>query len=146
MRNLLIRELLELLDDGFLGPSKWIYCYLDEEGGCPSRRFLDDLNAKAAASYAKSFQYHCQGATLRGDRWRPWTEKDCRGIYEYKDNPSQTRLIHLVEVGHIHVLLFGFGGKKENKVKNKHVLRAQRMRDEYIERRARILARLKGER
>jgi hypothetical protein len=131
------------------GPKKVIYCYRPLAGGVPSREFLEQMiDKEARASYAKQFQKHCQGEFLRGDKWRPWTEDDCKGcsgLYEYKDIQSKSRLMHITEKGHLHVLLFGFTGKKENKVDNEHVQRAKALRDEYKARRAKLEAKLEAE-
>lgn len=142
----LVAELMEELDPCFCDPSqkKHIYCYLPMCGGNPSREFLDSQSTKVKATYAKQFEKVCAGAQLRGDRWHPWTEddgKDCKGLYEYKDISSKTRIMSLVE-GNIHVLLFGFSGKKEDKVDPGHVKRAIDMKKEYQARRAQIEARL----
>jgi hypothetical protein len=123
----IIKELLRPLDEKYLGPHKFIYCYLPAEGGCPALEFLNSLSTEAKASYAKQFEYHCQGHTIRGEKWRTWGH----GLYEYKDIPSKSRLMHITEKGNLHILLFGFTGKNENKVDTVHVLRAQRMQREY---------------
>lgn len=136
--------MIELLDPKFDGPVKSIYCYLPPDQSRPSRDFLNSLETKVQATYAKQFEKTCGGHNLRGERWHGWTEDDgkgCKGIYEYKDNASQTRLLHVVE-GPLHVLLFGFGGKKENKIKPGHVLRALAMKAEYEARRDMIEKRL----
>jgi hypothetical protein len=136
------RELLRTLDRRYLGPKKFIYCYLPEDGGCPAREFLDSLSNEAQASYATSFERRSAGHQIRGDKHRVWTEKGCEGLHEFKDNQSKTRVVHITDVGQTDVLLFGFGGKKEDKVDLAHVNRAQRLRDEYRRRRAVIEARV----
>jgi hypothetical protein len=123
----IIRNLLEPLDPVFLGPNRYFYCYLPLAGGCPAREFLDSLNDETQASYAKLFEYHCQGHQLRGEKWRPWTD----GLYEYKDNPSKSRLMHITERGNLVILLYGFTGKKENKVDQIHVNQTKRLQEEY---------------
>jgi hypothetical protein len=137
-------ELLAPLDPSYLGPMKHIYCYLPEEGGCPAREFLDGLPREARASYAVLFRRRCQIGQLRGDTHRKWTEKGCEGLFEFKDNQSKTRLMHTTDAGQTDVLLFGFGGKKENKVDQVHVNRAMRLRDEYRRRRTEIERRVAG--
>lgn len=137
------RELMRPLDAArLMGPKKAIYCYLPEEGGCPSREFLDGLTTEARASYAVLMQRRCNGEQLRGETHRKWTDRGCEGLYEYKDNQTKTRLMHLTDIGQTDILLFGFGGKKEDKVDTMHVKRAMRMRDEYRTRRATIEARV----
>jgi hypothetical protein len=136
----IVDELLAPLDDAYLGPVKYIYCYLPLAGGCPAREFLDSLPKEARASYAKLFEYHAQGHQIRGDKWRPWDD----GMNEYKDNQSKSRLMHITEKGNLIILLFGFTGKNENKVEQVHVNRANRMHSEYKERVARIDARLQA--
>lgn len=128
-----------------LGPRKFLYCYLPEEGGCPAREFLEELPKEARARYAVSFRRRCDGHQVRGDKHRPWKERGCDGLYEYKDNQSKTRLMHTTDVQHVDVLLFGFGGKNENKVKEVHVNRAKRLRDEYLRRRGEIEQRVQAE-
>jgi hypothetical protein len=139
----IIAELLEELDRAFLGPRKWIYCYRSPEGDCPAREFLESLPREARASYAKQFQRACSGDRLRGDKWHPWKGKGDEGLCVYKDIQSKSRLVHITEHGNLHVLLFGFTGKKEDKVDQVHINRARRMRDEYAERRKEIADRLK---
>ena len=123
-----------------MGPKKFIYCYVPEGGECPSREFLDSLPREAKASYATSFERRCAGHFIRGEQHRVWTDKHCEGIYEFKDNQSKTRIIHITDVGNTDILLFGFGGKKENKVDQAHVNTARRLRDEYHRRRVVIEA------
>jgi hypothetical protein len=139
-----IGELLRPLDVRLLGPKKFLYCYLPLEGGSPSREFLDALPVEAKGSYAKLFERRVAGHQLRGDRHHPWTEKGCEGLYEYKDIQTKTRLMHTTDIRHTDVLLFGFGGKKENKVDQVHVNRAQKMRDEYRQRRSAIEGRIRA--
>ena len=137
--------MLEPLDRSYLGPRKHIYCYRPQGGGCPAREFLDGLPKEARASYAKLFQRRCQEGQLRGETHRVWKEKGCEGLYEFKDNQSKTRLMHTTDAGNTDVLLYGFGGKKEDRVDQVHVLAAQRFRDEYRRRRAEIEQRVRRE-
>jgi hypothetical protein len=144
----IIEEMLEPLDPKFLGPVKSIYCYLPSAGGCPSREFLETQDMKVQATYAKQFEKVCQGLQLRGDRWHPWNEEDgkgCKGLAEYKDISSKSRVMHVVE-GNLHVLLFGFAGKKENKVDRIYVKRAIDLKAEYLSRRDNIRPRSAGRR
>ncbi len=141
-----VQELLAVLRNSLLGPSKSIYCYRPLEGGNPVRAFLDGLPLEAQASYLKSFEKHCQGHTLRGDKHRPWTEDGCERLFEYKDIQSKTRILHTTDRGNLIVLLYGFGGKNENKVEQRHVNAGQRLRDEYERRRNVIATRVSRER
>jgi hypothetical protein len=134
LREATLRGLLEPLDARFLGPKAFIYCYARPksiEPGVPARAFLDSLPDEAAASYAKSFEKHCAGLILRGEKHRPWTEKNCKDLYEYKDIQSKSRVVHVYEPGFVEVLLFGFGGKNENKVDEEQISLAKRLRDEF---------------
>jgi hypothetical protein len=124
----------EPLDPRFQGPAKRILCYKTADGRVPAREFLESLPNEAQASYAKSFEKHCQGHQLRGEKHRVWTERECRGLAEYKDIQSKSRIIHVFDRCNTVILLFGFEGKKENRVAREHVERAKRLRDEYRQR------------
>lgn len=140
----IIEEMLDELAARFLGPHKKIYCYRLVDGSCPIRDFLEEQELRVKATYHKQFEKVCIGANLRAERWKPWTEDDgkgCKGLFEYKDISSKTRIMHLME-GNIHVLLFGFSGKKEDKVEPGHVKRAIDMKAEYLARRERIAQRV----
>jgi hypothetical protein len=134
-----LETLTRLLDPAFDGPYFRIRCYVTVAGRCPAREFLDSLSKEAAASYAKSFQKHCQGHQIRGDKHRVWTEIGCAGLAEYKDIPSKTRILHVFDRARTVILLFGFGGKKEDKVPAFQVNEARRLRDEYHRRRDDLL-------
>lgn len=75
--------------------------------------------------------------TRSAERNHSWAKKDsrCEGISAYKDNSSQTRIVNITDRGQLQILLFGFGGKNENDVEERHVLHAIRLRDEYRMRR-----------
>ena len=130
----IIKQLLVALNVTLLGPKKHFYCYLPQKGGCPAREFLDSRSDEAKAQYLKLFTYHREGHILRGDKWKELTD----GIYEYKNNSDKSRLLYVPARSGLHVLLLGFGGKKENKVEPGHVGRAKEMRNEY-EARAKII-------
>lgn len=152
LSNAIVRELLRELSPRFLGPRGSVWCYRPKDGGCPSKDFLDGLPTEASASYAVSFTRWCQGQLLRGDKWHRLDEKRYgkqeslrnRGLCEYKDIQSKSRVIHIEEQGFRHVLLFGFDGKNENSIDKVHINRARRLRDEYLERREEIRKRLEG--
>lgn len=122
----------------YLGPAKSIYCYVLGDGTVPAREFLEESPKRVRAGYAYLFQRMCDGHIMRGYQWRPWTESGCKGLCEYKHIATQTRIMHVQE-GNCHVLLFGFGGKKEDKAPKGVVERAQRMRDEYQARRDSVI-------
>jgi hypothetical protein len=103
--------LLEKLDDAFITAHRKIYCYRRADGSCQVKEFLENATRQTKASFAQLFKVHCQGHRLRGERWKPL--QNCEGLFEYKDNSTQTRIIHAMEVGKIVILLYGFGGKKE---------------------------------
>ncbi len=135
----IIEELLEVVDRKFLGPVGRIFSYRDSTGAAPAQLFLKGLASGPAASYAASFTRHCIGEFLRGEKHHIWQG----GLYAYKHIGSKTRIVHTTEAGNIHVLLFGFGGKKENKVDQAHVRRAERMAAEYLGRRNTIEQRVR---
>lgn len=120
---------------------KSIYCYrpagLEKGKHSPAREFLDGLSVSAAARYSHHFETRCSGHFLRHNKWHGWEQKNrrCYGIYGYKDIESKTRVVHITDRWKVDILLFGFGGKKENDVEEVHVLRAISLRDEYTKRR-----------
>lgn len=132
------------MDDRFLGPVKHLYFYrpsgLQADASPPARSFLESLPAARQAAYAKSFEKHAAGFSLRGEKHHSLDGYD--DLYEYKDIESKSRLIHTTEKGQILVLLFGFTGKKENRIDQVHLNEAVRMRDEYLSRRPAIEKRL----
>lgn len=135
-----LAELTEPFDPSLLGPQRRIHCYRTRDGRLPAREFLESLPREARASYAKSFEKYCQGHQLRGEKHHVWTEKGCEGLGKYEGIPSKSRVLHVFDRFGTVVLLFGFGGKKEDKVAQHHVNEAQRLRDEYRRRRdARLL-------
>ncbi len=141
LRNAIAEEMLCPLDAKFLGPKKWVYCYRPPgQCGYPARTFLDSLPMARQGAYAVSFQKHCLGFQLRGEKWHPLDGHE--GLYEYKDIESKSRIIHTTDKWQWHVLLFGFGRKKEKKIDPGQILQAEAMRDEYRQRRAAIEARL----
>lgn len=146
LRDAIIGELLEPFAARLLGPKRWIYCYKKPNGEVPSRTFLDSLDKRAGASYALSFFRMVIGEQdrLSGQKWHKLAGYP--KLAEFKDNSSQTRLIHTTDIGGIVVLLQGFGKKKENKIKKKHLSQAQKMYEEYLSRRELIEKRLKGRR
>ena len=135
-----LHAVAEPLDSSLQGPAKRILCYRTKDGRVPARELLDSLPKEAQASYAKSFQKHCLGHVLRGDKHRMWTQKDCKALAEYKDIQSKSRIIHVFDRFNTVVLLYGFTGKKEDKVPDYHVNQAKRLRDEYRERRDAAIA------
>lgn len=138
----IVAELLEVLDPTLLGPAHHIYCYRAADGTVPAREFLDAIGDEPAGSYAKSFQKRCGGHQIPGEKWRKWTEPDCEGLFEFKDIQSKSRLLHTTDRGSLTILLYGFTGKKENKVDQVHVNAGKRLRDEYRTRRTAIERRL----
>jgi len=135
--------LLEV-DASLLGPGKFLYFYRPPSVGRgdspPARTFLDSLPKARQAAYAKLFQMHAQGVQLRGEKHHPLDGYE--GLYEYKDIESKSRLIHVTDKWHFVVLLFGFTGKKENKIDQVHINEAERLRDEYRARRSVIEKRI----
>jgi hypothetical protein len=71
-----------------------------------------------------------------------WKGRDYEGIAEYKDIQSKSRLVHTTEQGNLHILLFGFTGKKENRTEARYESYAVRLRDEFRARRDAIKQRL----
>jgi hypothetical protein len=128
------RKLLVKLDDEFITAHRKIYCYRSQDGSCQPMEFLNSTTTQARASFAHLFKCHCQGHILRGERWHK-LEDD---LWEYKDNSSQTRIIHAMEEGNVVILLYGFGGKKENKIKPGHIKQALDLKYEYLSRRNEI--------
>jgi hypothetical protein len=146
LREAIIEELLCPLDSKFLGPVRFIYCYRPPQAPGigpmpPARTFLDALPKSRQAAYAVSFEKHAQGHQLRGEKHHLLAGHE--GLYEYKDIESKSRLIHTTDKWQLVVLLFGFTGKKENKIDQVHVNESERMRDEYRSRRASIEQKLK---
>lgn len=139
-------KLLEELDKKFLTPMKSIYCYrhegLDRARHSSSRDFLDSLSLKVSARYKYLFDTRCGGMNLRINKWHGWEQVDrrCKGIFAYKDIDSKTRLVHITDRWQVDILLFGFDGKKEDRVDEVHVLKAIRLRDEYLKRRDALAA------
>ncbi len=131
----IVAELLEELDAAFLGPAHRIYCYRAADGTVPAREFLEEIGDEPAGSYAKSFQKRAGGHQIPGEKWRKWTEPDCEGLFEFKDIQSKSRILHTTDRGSLTILLYGFTGKKENKVDQVHVNVGKRLRDEYRARR-----------
>ena len=115
----IISNLLVKLDDEFITQCKKIYCYCRADGSVPAKEFLDAVDARTKAAYVQMFRTHCQGHRLRGEKWKPL--QNCEGLFEYKDNGTQTRIIHAFEIGSLVILLYGFGGKKENKIEKGHI-------------------------
>lgn len=97
----------------------------------PALEFLNSVSVKVQATYAKLLTYFCQQGWLRRDRHHQWQGKGRDDLYAFKDNASQTRLVHTTAKGGLVVVLFGFGGKKEDDIDERYVLRAMRMRDEF---------------
>lgn len=104
-----------MLDERFLGPKARIYCYRETETVTPAKEFLEGkLPKNAQSAYATSFMRHCQGEFIRGEKHHVW--EGYEGLWEYKHNDSQTRIMHTMEKGNIYVLLFGFGGKRKTRL------------------------------
>ncbi len=139
-------KMLVPVAERFLGPRRWIFFYRTEAGRVPAKEFLDGLDMQVSASYARSFTKVVEGFQhrLRGERWHKLSGYN--DLYEFKDNGSQTRLIHTTDAGGMFILLLGFGGKKENKIKKKHLSQADGLRKEYLRRRQAISEHLKGRR
>ena len=146
LREQIIKELLEPFAKRFLGPKRWIYCYKKQDGGVPARTFLEQLEDKVFARYARSFLMVVDGMQhkLRGVNWHKLAGYP--KLYEFKDISSQTRLIHTTDDGGLFILLYGLFGKNEDKIEKGHLLRAQSLCDEYLGRRAKIEKRPKGRR
>lgn len=124
-------ELMQEIDKAFLGPKRFIYAYRDTLEQCPAQQFWDSLPSAAAASYLALFHAYCDGCQLRGEKHKPLGND----LYEFKHIQSKSRIIHVTDLEGTCVLLFGFSGKKENKIDREHILRAEHMRDEYLNRR-----------
>lgn len=88
------------------------------------------VDAVAKGAYGHSFTMFAANGQLRGEKYHPWTEKGCEALADFKHNGSKSRIMTTWDFEGLVVLLFGFTGKKENKVDAEHVNRAQRMRDE----------------
>lgn len=138
----IIEELLKAVDEQkYIGPKARIYFYRETKDNCPAEAFLNRLQKASRASYGVAFTRHCNGERVRGEQHRIWEGYD--SLWEYKHNPSQTRLIHTMDKGNVYVLLFGFDGKKEDRVDQIHVNRAIRMQEEYKRRRDAIETRVR---
>jgi len=145
LREAIIEELLCPLDSKFLGPVRFIYCYRPPQAPGigpmpPARTFLDALPKSRQAAYAVSFEKHAQGHHCGREAPPPGR---ARGSVRVQDIESKSRLIHTTDKWQLVVLLFGFTGKKENKIDQVHVNESERMRDEYRSRRASIEQKLK---
>jgi hypothetical protein len=121
--------------EDFSGPSwKWaLYFYVSPDGSAPARTFLDELPDVVAAAYAVKFTRRCRGEQMRWEQHHRWEDEE---IYHYKDNSSQSRLFTITQPGFVEVLLFGYVGKKENRMEREHTERAKRLRDDYMRRKA----------
>lgn len=118
---------------------KWnLYFYVAADGSVPAKTFLEDLADEPAASFTVLFTRRCHGEFMRGTQHHRWEDED---IYHYKDNQSKSRIFSITEPGFVEILLFGYTGKKEDRIDPEHILRAQRLRDEYLRRRFAIAKR-----
>lgn len=124
----------------FAGRFGTVYCYAPPAGGSPSKDFLDSLSEEAQASYGVLFERYCTEGKVRGDKFHNWDNPGFDGISEFKDIQSQSRIICIKDDGQTVILLFGFGGKKENKTKKAHEQMALRLQAEYRQRRNQIAA------
>ncbi len=126
------------------GTHRQIYFYRCPDEICPADEFLtgDEIDDIAKGAYGTSFTMLAATGSLRGDKYHQWTETGCDKLADFKHNGSKSRIMCTWDFKGLVVLLFGFTGKKENKVDNVHVNRAKNMRDEYFQRRAAIVTRL----
>lgn len=138
----IIEELLEIVDEKFRGSGGRIYFYRETPDSSPAKIFMSGLPTSAKASYAASFTRHCNGERVRGTHHHIWEEHD--SLWAYKHRESKTRIMHTMEKINNYVLLFGFDGKKEDKVETEHVNRAVRMQAEYKRRRDEIETRVRS--
>jgi hypothetical protein len=144
IRAAVIREVLEPYKDVLVGGRVSIYCYRPLDGGCPAKEFLEEtLTGSIQGAYDVLFTRHFNGEQNRGEKHHVWTETDCDGLAAYKHNGSKTRIVHTTAKGGLYVLLFGFEGKKENKIETIHIERAKRMQSEFRGRYAEVEARVR---
>ncbi len=110
----------------------------------PVSQYLSDLSKstdpKLKTAYTKhtaSMKQHCQGQRLPHAKYHHWDN----GLGDYKHNGSKTRIIITIDGPRI-ILLSGILGKKENALSDGDVTRALALRDEYLERKRRIVEKL----
>ncbi len=134
--------LLVSIGDEFRGPKRFIYALVLDDA-CDAGEFLENLSTRAKAVYRRLLRHHASEGIIRNaEKYKYLKSSDptASGLYEYKDNQSQTRLLHTVDKDGLVILLLGVEGKKENKLKAGAVDRAKRCRDEYARRRDKIVS------
>ncbi|MCK6683538.1 MAG: hypothetical protein L6R30_14110, partial [Thermoanaerobaculia bacterium] len=132
--------LLRVVSDAYLGPEKHIYAYVDNSGHSLAMQFLEEIPKRSRAKYAHMFECHAKVGLsgLRREQHRKLTGRGQDDLFEYKDISGKSRLVHTLERGNLHVLLYGFTGKNEDDPDPGQILRAIRVRDEYFRRKEEI--------
>ena len=129
----------ELAKIVYLGPKRAIYAYCDVHGQTPVLTFFESLPEDARGRYLRRFRTLGDRGYLDASDGHPLgtkQHKDCHGLWEIKDNASQSRIIYFADGAQgVLMLAHAFGGKKEDKLDETQIARAKRVRAEYVARR-----------
>lgn len=122
-----------------VGLARTIVAYRDESGAVPALDFLDGCDAKTKARYILKFTKMCDFGRLRGEDYHLLDAKkgvkEADGLSEFKDIASKSRILAMNDGKRARlVLLHGFGGKKEDRIKPQEILIADRRRQDYLSR------------
>jgi hypothetical protein len=130
------------------GRCRTIYAYRGVDGQAPALQFLGSLPEEVRARYVLHFKDMCENGQVGGKFGHTLASKnhkDCRGLGEFKDNQSQTRVLYFTEGSPGALMLsHGFGGKKEDQLSETEIARAKRTRDEYATRKPAAFARARN--
>jgi hypothetical protein len=124
---------------------RMIVAYRGLDGRVLAKEFLESLDTQAQVRYGLHFRQWCQDGQLRGKYMHPWDpkkgNKNAKGLQCFKDNESQSRIpcFPSGDPG-VLVLTHGFGGKKEDKLDDKQIDRADAVRREFQARAAKMRA------
>jgi len=121
-----------------------IVAYKGRDGHAGAKEFLESLDEAAQVRYAVHFRQMCQDGRLRGEHMHPWDpkkNKKAKDLKCFKDNGSKTRIpcFPSGDPG-VLVLTHGFGGKKEDKLDDAEIRRADEVRREFHARAADLRA------
>ena len=128
------------------GERRTIVAYVGRDGRARAQEFLDALDHVARSRYAVRFCQLCQDGTLRGQFLHPWDSKkskkskNAKDLQCFKDIGSKTR-IPCFPSGDPGVLVLTHGfRKKEDKLDEAEIDRADTVRCEFQTRRAEMRA------
>lgn len=138
-------QLVVLVDEG---PRCRLYAYRGPDGSVPVLEALEAQDSSVQEAYAVRFRRLCAEGPerLRDDQYHKWKSNrakdrdDIKEFAAFKDNRSKTRIPSFPDGAGVRVLTHLITGKKEDRLDPRGVREAVKIREEYMRRKAALLA------